>query len=68
MSTSKKPGQFDPYLARLHNIAGDRPLVFSEIGFDSTTHGHAGQAALLVNRVESIFEQGSAGSVHLQLH
>ena len=27
--------QFDAYLARLHNIAGDRPLLMSEIGLDS---------------------------------
>jgi hypothetical protein len=29
----------EAYLARLHNIAGDRPLVLAEIGLDSRRHG-----------------------------
>ncbi|TMA68302.1 MAG: glycosyl transferase, partial [Deltaproteobacteria bacterium] len=31
--------QLDGYLARLHNIAGDRPLLMSEIGLDSLRNG-----------------------------
>ena len=27
------------YLARLHNLAGDRPLVLAEIGLDSRRNG-----------------------------
>ena len=32
------------YLARLHNIAGDRPLLVTEIGLDSRSHGGDVQA------------------------
>ena len=31
--------RLDAYLARLHNIAGDRPLLMSEIGLDSLRNG-----------------------------
>ncbi len=31
--------RFAAYLARLQNIAGDRPLIMSEIGLDSLRHG-----------------------------
>src|SRR5262249_54984713 len=30
--------RLEAYLARLHNIAGDRPLVMAEIGLDSYRH------------------------------
>ena len=32
------------YLARLHNIAGDRPLLITELGLDSRSHGADVQA------------------------
>lgn len=32
-------GPFVEYLARLHNISGDRPLLLTEIGFDSVRNG-----------------------------
>jgi GT2 family glycosyltransferase len=57
----EQAAQFDAYLARLQNLAGDRPLVLSEIGVDSGTHGEAGQAAALAHRINSIFDHGSAG-------
>ncbi len=38
---------FDAYLARLHHIAGDRPLVIAEFGIDSQRNGMAGQAQTL---------------------
>jgi beta-galactosidase/beta-glucuronidase len=37
----------DAYLARLQNIAGDRPLVMAEIGLDSRRNGEAAQAQTL---------------------
>ncbi len=55
------PDRFDAYLARLQNIAGERPLVMSEIGMDSVHHGDAGQAALLGQKVEAVFGGGGAG-------
>ena len=33
--------RLDAYLARLQNLAGDRPLVMAEIGLDSRTQRRA---------------------------
>ena len=38
--------RFDAYLARLQNIADDRPLVLAEIGLDSRRNGEDAQAAV----------------------
>src|SRR5207302_4077872 len=37
----------DAYLARLHNLAGDRPLVMAEMGLDGLRNGEAAQAQVL---------------------
>ena len=37
----------EAYLARLHNVAGDKPVVMAEIGLDSRTHGEEAQARVL---------------------
>ncbi|MFL6117172.1 MAG: glycosyltransferase, partial [Catenulispora sp.] len=50
------------YLARLHNIAGERPLVMAEIGLDSRRNGEDGQAAALEWQVGTAFESGCAGA------
>ena len=50
------------YLARLQNLAGDRPLVMGEIGLDSLAHGEDGQAAGLDWQVRSAFAAGCAGT------
>ena len=39
--------RFEAYLARLQNIAGDRPLVMSELGLDAVRNGEAAQARSL---------------------
>src|SRR5881396_3254517 len=39
--------RFEAYLARLQNIAADRPLVMSELGLDSLRHGESAQARSL---------------------
>src|SRR5918996_867002 len=36
--------RLEAYLARLQNLAGDRPLVLGEIGLDSRRHGEAAPA------------------------
>ncbi|PYK99371.1 MAG: glycosyl transferase [Verrucomicrobia bacterium] len=51
----------DAYLARLHNIAGDRPLVMAEMGLDSLRHGEATQAQVLGWQVRTSFAAGCAG-------
>src|SRR5262249_43479173 len=41
------PERLDAYLARLQNLAGDRPLVLAEVGLDSRRHGEPAQARSL---------------------
>ena len=43
----EQPDRLAAYLARLQNLAGDRPLLLAEIGFDSRRHGEAEQARAL---------------------
>ena len=50
------------YIARLHNIAGDRPLIMSEIGLDSLRHGEDTQARVLNWQVRTAFATGCAGA------
>ena len=50
------------YLARLHNIAGELPLVMAEIGLDSRTNGEDVQATALEWQVGTAFASGCAGA------
>jgi GT2 family glycosyltransferase len=52
----------EAYLARLHNIAGDRPLVMAEIGLDSYRHGQGAQAHALDWQLRTAFAAGCAGA------
>jgi O-antigen biosynthesis protein len=54
--------QLESYLARLQNIAGDRPLVMAEIGLDSRRHGEQRQAASVEAQVRLSFAAGCAGA------
>lgn len=54
--------RLDSYLARLHSIAGDRPLVMAEIGLDSRRNGERAQAETLEWQVRSCFAAGCAGA------
>ncbi len=53
----------DAYIARLHNLAGERPLILTEIGLDSRRHGEAVQASTLDWQVRTAFAGGCAGAV-----
>ena len=53
--------RFEAYLARLQNIAGDRPLVMSELGLDAVRNGDAAQARTLDWQVRTAFAAGCAG-------
>lgn len=53
--------KFDAYLARLQNLAGDRPLVMAEIGLDSQRNGLQKQAETLEWQVRTAFAAGCAG-------
>ena len=54
--------RFEAYLARLQNIAGDRPLVMTEIGLDSLRNGEAAQAEALDWQVRATFAAAAAGA------
>ncbi|TAK96940.1 MAG: glycosyltransferase, partial [Verrucomicrobia bacterium] len=51
----------EAYLARLHNIASERPLVMAELGLDSLRHGADKQAAVLDWQVRTAFAAGCGG-------
>jgi GT2 family glycosyltransferase len=50
------------YLARLQNLAGERPLVMAELGLDSKRDGEALQAERLEWQITTAFESGCAGA------
>jgi GT2 family glycosyltransferase len=54
--------QMADYLARLHVLAGDRPVIVSELGACSRHHGAGQQAASLEWQLEAVFAAGCAGS------
>jgi len=53
--------RFEAYLARLQNIAGDRPLFMSELGLDALRNGEGGQARALDWQVRTAFAAGCGG-------
>ena len=55
--------EFRHYVARLHNLAEDRPLVLTEFGIDSIREGVEQQAQILAWQVQASFEMGVAGTV-----
>ena len=50
------------YLARLQNLAGDRPLLMSEMGLDSLRNGEARQAESLEWQIRTTFRAGCVGA------
>jgi GT2 family glycosyltransferase len=52
---------FATYLARLHNRAGNRPLIMAEIGLDSRRNGLDAQAVSLSWQVRTAYAAGCAG-------
>ncbi len=54
--------RFEAYLARLQNIAGDRPLIMSELGLDGLRNGEGAQARSLDWQVRTAFAAGCAGA------
>jgi glycosyltransferase involved in cell wall biosynthesis len=53
---------FRRYIARLHNVAVDQPLVLTEFGVDSFGEGEEGQRRILSWQVHTAFEAGAAGT------
>jgi GT2 family glycosyltransferase len=54
--------KFRSYLTRLQNIAGERPLIMTEIGLDSLRNGEDAQAYSLDWQVRKSFASGCAGA------
>ncbi len=54
--------RFAAYLMRLQNIAGNRPLIMTEIGLDSRRHTEEGQAHALDWQIRATFAAGCAGA------
>jgi GT2 family glycosyltransferase len=51
----------EAYLARLQNLAGDRPLIIGELGLDSRSNGEFTQARALDWQIRTAFAAGCAG-------
>lgn len=54
---------FDRYVARLQNLAEDKPLIFGEFGMDTIRHTEEEQAEMLRWHIESVVRGGVAGTV-----
>jgi len=57
----EKYEQLEKYLARLQNIAADRPLLMGEIGLDCIRNGEEKQSEVLNWQIKLVFEMGCAG-------
>jgi len=55
--------RLEAYLARLQNLAGEKPLVMAEIGLDSRRNGEDVQAEVLDWQVRTAFASGCAGAI-----
>src|SRR5438067_522346 len=53
---------FRRYIARLHNLSVDKPLVLTEFGIDSMRNGADEQARILGWQVRAAFASGVAGT------
>jgi GT2 family glycosyltransferase len=58
----QQTGSLADYVARLQNLAGDRPLILSELGHDSRRNGKHHQARSLHEQVSATFASGCAGA------
>jgi GT2 family glycosyltransferase len=59
----ENPRKFAAYLSRLQHIAGDRPLLLTELGLDSMRNGEDLQATTLRWQIRETFAAGTAGAV-----
>jgi O-antigen biosynthesis protein len=58
----EQPDSLRSYIARLQNIAGDRPLILAEVGLDSRSNGLEKQAEVLDWQIRTISQAGAAGT------
>lgn len=57
----ERQDRLEAYLARLQNIAGNRPLLMAEVGLDSRRNGLDRQASVLKWQLRSVFDLGCSG-------
>lgn len=50
------------YLARLHTVAADKPLLLAEVGMDSLRNGELLQAQTMKWQIDTVFQAGCAGT------
>ncbi len=53
---------FDRYLARLQNLAEDKPLIMGEFGMDTLRHSEDEHAEMIGWHIESVVRAGLAGT------
>ena len=54
---------FERYLARLQNLAEDKPLILGEFWMDTIRHAESEQAEMLRWHIESVVRGGLAGTI-----
>jgi glycosyltransferase involved in cell wall biosynthesis len=54
---------FRGYLARLQNLAGEKPLLLGEFGMDTIRHTEEEQAELIHSHYHEVFSGGAAGTI-----
>jgi O-antigen biosynthesis protein len=59
----EKQDRLQAYLARLQSLAGERPLLMSEVGLDALRNGEEKQAEVVAWQLATIFAAGCAGVV-----
>ncbi len=59
----ESPESLRDYLARLQNIAGNRPLLMSEVGLDAMRNGESKQATVLEWQIQVSLAAGCVGII-----
>ncbi len=54
---------FEKYLARLQNLAGDKPLIFGEFGLDTIRKTEEQQVEVLSWHLDSVVRGGASGTI-----
>jgi len=58
----ERPESFRRYLRHLHSIAGERPVVITELGLPADIHGLDAQAESIAAQLKIVEETGCAGA------
>lgn len=59
----ERQADFEKYLARLQNLAEDKPLIFGEFGLDTIRKTEDQQVEVLSWHLESVVRGGAAGTI-----